>query len=153
MKLIEHIAMYKRMEIINRVPFFRSFELAERQMLLESFSQLYLCQQGRYVFKLHEQSQQLYIVLSGELIVFRQSDHKELGHIRPGDFVGEGAFIAHRERSTNAKALTDAIVLAIEPLALTKLPVVVREKIKDQLILGMSERIARLSSLLERHTP
>ncbi|WP_105188599.1 cyclic nucleotide-binding domain-containing protein [Pseudoalteromonas sp. T1lg48] len=147
MRLLENIAMFKRMEIINRVPFFRDFELAERQMLLESFSHWYMVRQGQYVFKQHEQQNQyLYIVLSGELIVFRQHDMKNLGHIHPGEFVGEGAFISHRERSTNARAKVDTVVLAIDPQALFKLPVVVREKIKDQLLVGMSERIAKLSS-------
>lgn len=147
MKLLENIAMFKRMEIINRLPFFRNFELAERQMLLESFSHWYMVRQGQYVFKQHEQqNQHLYIVLSGELIIFRQHDMKNLGHIHPGEFVGEGAFISHRERSTNARASVDTLVLAINPQALVKLPVVVREKIKDQLIIGMSERIAKLSN-------
>ena len=146
MRLLENIAMFKRMEILNRVPFFRDFELAERQMLLESFSSLYSIRLGHYVFKQFEQSQQLYILLSGELVVFRQHDMTHLGHIYPGEFVGEGAFISHRERSINARAAADSILLAIDPSALTKLPVVVREKIKDQLIIGMSERIAKLSA-------
>ncbi|WP_462156636.1 cyclic nucleotide-binding domain-containing protein [Pseudoalteromonas sp. GB56] len=149
MRLLENIALFKRMEILNRVPFFQHFELAERQMLLESFSSLYAIKQGHYVFKQYEQSHHLYIILSGELTVFRQHDKKHLGHIHPGEFVGEGAFISHRERSINARAAADTILLAIAPNALVKLPVVVREKIKDQLIIGMSERIAKLSSETE----
>ena len=37
MKLIENIPLFKQMEIINRLGFFKEFSLNERQILLESF--------------------------------------------------------------------------------------------------------------------
>lgn len=54
MKLIEHIALFKQVEIINRLPFFREFPLNERQILLESFCHLYHAQQDHAVFKLYD---------------------------------------------------------------------------------------------------
>ena len=74
-----------------------------------------------------------------------------LGTIEPGEFIGEGAFINNRERSTSARAKTDTIVLAITPEALTQLPNVIRKKIKDRIIEGMSERITKLSDYIENH--
>ncbi|MBE0456409.1 cyclic nucleotide-binding domain-containing protein [Pseudoalteromonas sp. KG3] len=149
MKLIEHIPLIKQMEILNRLNFFREFTLNERQILLESFSHLYLVSQNRFVFKQFDNDKQLYIVLSGAIVVFNHSHLMELGTIEPGEFIGEGAFINNRERSTSARAKSDTIVLAISPEALTRLPNVIREKIKDRIIEGMSERIAKLSHYLE----
>lgn len=137
------------MEILNRLSFFREFTLNERQVLLESFSHLYLVSQGRFVFKQFDNDKQLYIVLSGAIVVFNHSHLMELGTIEPGEFIGEGAFINNRERSTSARAKSDTIVLAITSEALTRLPNVIREKIKDRIIEGMSERIAKLSHYLE----
>ncbi|MBQ4834401.1 cyclic nucleotide-binding domain-containing protein [Pseudoalteromonas sp. MMG010] len=151
MKLIEHIPLFKQMEIINRLHFFKDFTLGERQVLLESFGLLYLVNQNQFLFKRFDNDKHLYIVLSGALLVFKHNHLLELGTIEPGDFIGEGAFISHRERSTNARAKTDTIVLAITPEALTKLPNVIREKIKDQIIEGMSLRIAKLSEHIETH--
>ena len=151
MKLIEHIPLIKQMEIINRLPFFREFTLHERQILLESFSHLYHVQQDKAVFKQFDNDTQLYIVLSGSLVVFKHSHLLELGTIEPGEFIGEGAFINNRERSTNVRAKTDTILLAITPNALTRLPNVIREKIKDRIIEGMSARIAKLSEHIETH--
>lgn len=151
MKLIEHIPLFKQMEIINRLPFFREFTLNERQVLLESFSHLYHAQQDHAVFKQYDNDNQLYIVLSGSLVVFKHSHLLELGTIEPGEFIGEGAFINNRERSTNVRAKTDTILLAITPAALTRLPNVIREKIKDRIIEGMSARIAQLSEHIEIH--
>ena len=148
MKLIEHIPLIKQMEIINRLSFFREFTLSERQVLLESFSHLYLVKQGRAVFKQYDADKRLYIVLSGSLMVFKQSHLLELGTIEPGEFIGEGAFINNREHSTSARARVDTILLAIFE-ALTRLPNVIREKIKDRIIEGMSERITKLSNYLE----
>ena len=69
MKLIEHITLIKQMEIINRLSFFREFSLSERQVLLESFSHLYLVQQGRAVFKQFDNDKRLYIVSLVNLLV------------------------------------------------------------------------------------
>lgn len=151
MKLIEHIPLIKQMEILNRLTFFRDFTLNERQVLLESFSHLYLVQQGRAVFKQYDNDKRLYIVLSGSLMVFKHNHLHELGNIEPGEFIGEGAFINNRERSTSVHASSDTILLAITPEALTRLPNVIREKIKDRIIEGMSERIAKLSEHIEQH--
>ena len=62
MNLIEHIPLIKQMEIINRLPFFREFTLSERQVLLESFSHLYLVKQGRAVFKQYDTDKQQYLI-------------------------------------------------------------------------------------------
>ena len=137
------------MEILNRLNFFREFSLNERQVLLESFSQLYLVTKDRFIFKQFDNDKRLYIVLSGAIAVFNHSHLMALGTIEPGEFIGEGAFINNRERSTSARAKSDTIVLAITSEALTRLPNVIREKIKDRIIEGMSERIAKLSHYLE----
>jgi len=149
MKLIEHIPLIKQMEITNRLGFFNSLNLAERQILLESFSKLYLVQQKRFVFKQFDNDKNLYIILSGSLTMYRQNDMVELATVLPGEFVGEGGFINQSSRSVNARALEDSILLAITPQSLTRLPAVIREKMKDKIILGMSERIEQLSRLLE----
>lgn len=149
MKLIEHIPLIKQMEIINRLSFFKEFSLNERQVLLESFSHLYLIQQNRFVFKQYDNDKQLYIVLTGAIVVFKHTHLVDLGTIEPGQFIGEGAFINNRERSISARAKSDTIVLAVTPEALTRLPNVIREKIKDRIIEGMSERIAKLSHYIE----
>ncbi|WP_338362885.1 cyclic nucleotide-binding domain-containing protein [uncultured Pseudoalteromonas sp.] len=151
MKLIEHIPLFKQLEIVNRLHFFKDFTLAERQVLLESFGLLYLVNQHQFLFKQYDNDKRLYIVLSGALLVFKHNHLLELGTIEPGEFIGEGAFINNRERSTSARARTDTIVLAITPEALTRLPNVIREKIKDKIIEGMSLRIAKLSEHIETH--
>lgn len=151
MRLLENIPLIKQLEIVNRLSFFKEFSINERQVLLESFGHLYLISATRHAFKRLERDDKLYIVLSGELSVYGKSPEHELGRVEPGEFIGEGAFISHRERSTSVRALQDSIVLAITSEALTRLPNVIREKIKDQLILGMSERIARLNARLDTH--
>ncbi|BBN83051.1 hypothetical protein PA25_30360 [Pseudoalteromonas sp. A25] len=149
MKLLENVPLFKQMEIINRLAFFNDFTISERQVLLESFSHLYLVHSGRYAFKRFELDNRLFIVLSGELIIFNKNELLELGRITPGEFIGEGAFICKREHSISAKAIKDSILLAITPDAMTRLPNVIREKVKDKIIEGMSLRINKLSGFIE----
>ena len=151
MKLIENIPLFKQMEIINRLDFFKEFTLNERQILLESFGLLYLINKNQFLFKEFDNDKRLFIVLSGSLMVFKHNHLLELGSIEPGEFIGEGAFINNRERSINARAKESAIVLAITADALARLPNVIREKIKDRIIEGMSLRIAKLSEHIEEH--
>lgn len=151
MKLIENIPLFKQMEIINRLMFFKEFTLNERHILLESFGLLYLVNKDQFLFKEFDNDKRLFIVLSGSLMVFKHNHLLELGSIEPGEFIGEGAFINNRERSINARAKESSIVLAITANALTRLPNVIREKIKDRIIEGMSLRIAKLSEHIEEH--
>ncbi|MCO7189916.1 MULTISPECIES: cyclic nucleotide-binding domain-containing protein [unclassified Pseudoalteromonas] len=151
MKLLEHIPLIKQLEILNRLTFFKEFTLSERQVLLESFSHLYLVSKDRHAFRRFDKDNRLYIVLSGELSIYTQDQHHAIGKVGPGEFLGEGAFITHRERSTSAQATKDTILLAITPDALTRLPNVIREKIKDKIIDGMSARISQLNHYIEDH--
>ncbi len=151
MKLLEHVPLIKQLEIINRLPFFSDFTLAERQVLLESFSHLYLVQKDKHAFKRFDKDNRLFIILSGELAIFKKGELSQLGKVGPGEFIGEGAFICKREHSTNAKALSDCILLTITPEALTRLPSVIREKIKDRIIEGMGQRIAKLNNYIEEN--
>lgn len=149
MKLIENTPLIKRMAIINRLPFFKSFSLDERQVLLESFSSLLLVKKDRFVFQQFDNDKSLYLVLSGVLMMFRHNDKVELGLVEPGEFIGEGSFVSQRQRSINARACEDTILLAISSSVLSRLPSAMKDKLKDQIIIGMSHRIEQLSKLLE----
>lgn len=151
MKLLEHVSLLKQLEIINRLDFFTPFTLAERQILLESFSHLYVVHENHHAFKRFEVDSRLFIVLSGEFLIFKKSQLHALGRIKPGEFIGEGAFTHRQAHSTSAQALKDSILLAITPEAMTQVPRVIREKIKDKIIEGMSARINTLTHYIEEH--
>lgn len=150
MALITQIPLIKKMELVNRLPFFKTLTLAERQMVVESFSELHLFKKDKMVFRQNEHDNHLYIVLSGELVLFKQQHKPSLVSIQPGDFVGEGSFVETHTRSINAKANTETIVLAISHTAMQKLPYAIRDKIKDRIILGMSQRIEKLGVVIEK---
>lgn len=138
------------MELVNRLSFFKTLTLAERQMVVESFSELHLFKKGKMVFRQNEHDNHLYIVLSGELVLFKQQYKPSLVHIEPGDFVGEGSFVETHTRNINAKANDETILLAISHTAMQKLPYAIRDKIKDRIILGMSERIEKLGAVIDK---
>ena len=150
MALITQIPLIKKMELVNRLSFFKTLTLAERQMVVESFSELHLFKKGKMVFRQNEHDNHLYIVLSGELVLFKQQHKPSLVRIEPGDFVGEGSFVETHTRNINAKANDETILLAISHTAMQKLPYAIRDKIKDRIILGMSERIEKLGAVIDK---
>lgn len=149
MALITQIPLIKKMELVNRLPFFKSLTLSERQMIVESFSELHLFKKGKMVFRQNEHDNHLYIVLSGELELFRQQHLPSLVKIQPGDFVGEGSFVETHVRTINARSVDETIVMAISHAAMQKLPYAIRDKIKDRIIIGMSQRIEKLGNAIE----
>ena len=82
-------------------------------------------------------------------MLFKQQHKPSLVHIEPGDFVGEGSFVETHTRSINAQAGSETIVLAISHTAMQKLPYAIRDKIKDRIILGMSQRIEKLGAVID----
>ena len=78
MKLLEHVPLIKQLEIINRLHFFSDFTLAERQVLLESFSHLYLVQKDKHAFKRFDKDNRLFIKCAKQRANRVRCEHDEL---------------------------------------------------------------------------
>lgn len=71
---------------------------------------------GMALFRQGEAADAVYFVLTGRLIVVRDSDAGEevLGYIRSGEPVGEMSLLAGEERSASVFALRDSEILAVD---------------------------------------
>lgn len=142
---IPHI---KLLEIIARVDFFKSFSPSQREILLQR-SQVYKCKKEHFVQTEQDQNSNFYILLSGEVAILKRETNSILGHVKAGEFIGEGSFIQKRPKSAAAKALADCFVLCLDQDSLSGLPVAIKDKVKDAIIAGMTKRIQYLSNEIE----
>lgn len=65
--------------------------------------------------------------------------------MKPGQFIGEMAFICHEPRSASLTATKDIVLLPVKVEEMRRFPPRIREAIKDQIITGLVERVDRLN--------
>lgn len=145
MRPLDKIPLLRLLEIANRLDFFEQFSLDERKSLLEDKAKCYICRKGQHLQREGEYDNNFFLILSGEVSIKREKDKLFLAIVDPGEFIGEGSFIANKPRSTSARAETDVILLCLDREKLLQLSSKIREKVKDAIIAGMAKRIVKLN--------
>lgn len=136
----------KLLEILNRIPFFKKFSPSERSSFLASAIQFLKCPAGRHIIRKGEHETNFYIILAGEASVVVNKDLPPVGRLKPGYFIGEGAFINNNPRSASVIADTAMVLIRLNQDSLLRFPSSIREKIKDQIIEGMANRISDMNT-------
>ena len=135
----------KLLEILNRIPFFKSFTLNERSAFLTQALSFQKCKAGKKIIKKGDQETNFYIILSGYANVIVNDNQPAVAKLGPGYFIGEGAFIMNRPRTASIVAETDVLVVSLNQESLRRFPASIRERIKDQIIEGMAMRLADMN--------
>lgn len=141
---LNKISKLKLLEIVARIDFFKQFSLMQRELLLQH-TKCYKCKQGKFVQRESDLNSHFYIVLSGEVAIFKKEMDIPLGLVKAGEFIGESSFIKKRPKSAAAKATVDTIVLCMDEDTLNGLPGNLKDMFKDAVIEGMASRIAKLT--------
>ena len=115
MTALEASRSQDKVVILKRVPVFAACSdeqlhfIADRTRLMEY-------KKGEYIFREGDKAEAFYIVSSGRLRIFSQTDGKEktLATLHNSDFFGEMALLVGEVRSATAQALNDTLVLQLE---------------------------------------
>jgi CRP/FNR family transcriptional regulator, cyclic AMP receptor protein len=148
MKELPVIADLKLLEIVNRIPFFRDFTPPERQYILKNRAQFIAYHKNEPILREGSEDTEFYVVLSGEVVIKKSGHDRVLGIVHAGQFLGENSFLTSQPRSASAIANSGVIALRICQQSLRELPVSIRERIKDSIIIGMASRLAELNNRL-----
>ena len=135
---------HKIIQLLNRLDFFKNFTETDRMLLVEGKGMIVLAEEGEYVIKQGTIDPVLYIPLSGELEVrITNEAGKEIAiaKIPPGETIGEAAFLTDSPRSASVVALKQTVMFRCSQSALKNLAPSAREKIKDQIIVKLVERL------------
>ena len=144
MKKID-VSELKLLEILNRIPFFRSFSVSERETFFASSLAFLKCEAERNIIKQGDKETNFYIILSGNARVILKNNKDEVALLGPGYFIGEGAFVNNKPRTATVIAKTDVLLVRLDQSSLRRFPVSIREKIKDQIIEGMAMRLSDMN--------
>lgn len=132
------------MQLLARLEFFKNFPETDKQLLVEGKGMIVLAEEGEYVIKQGSVDPTLYIPLSGELEVRMTNEagkEVRIAEIPPGETVGEVAFLTDNPRTASVVATRQTVLFRCNRVALKNLAPSAREKIKDQIILKLVERL------------
>ena len=135
---------HKIMQLLGRLEFFKNFPETDKQLLVEGKGMIVLAEEGEYVIKQGSVDPTMYIPLSGELEVRMTNEagkEVRIADIPPGETVGEVAFLTDTPRTASVVATRQTVLFRCSRVALKTMAPSAREKIKDQIILKLVERL------------
>ncbi|EWH09596.1 hypothetical protein DS2_11528 [Catenovulum agarivorans DS-2] len=145
MQKIETINTLKEMEILARIPLFKHLTPQERACLITDELQFYIAEKEDYVIKQNDHDHCFYILLSGTLQVTKNANHAVIANIEPGGLVGEVGFITNQPRTAYVQAIEKSMLIRVDQQIMARLPLKMREQIKDKLIDSLVDRINYLN--------
>lgn len=135
---------YKVLQLLGRLEFFSDFSLSDKQVLVNKAGMIVLAEPGEYVIREGTVDPAMYVPLTGALEV-RMTDASgreiPIAKILAGDTVGEIAFLTEAPRSASVVATQQTLLFRCTRAGLKSMTQATREKIKDQLIVKLVERL------------
>ena len=137
--------------LINNIPFFQSFNVAERQEFSALNNQVIEYSDKAAIVEEGQKDMAVFIVLKGEAIVTRNDLPKVIiNTLTAGALFGEVSFLTQTPRTTNILTKSSAKVLKLDSKMFEKLKPETREKLKDKFITVLVNRISEMNTALVR---
>lgn len=139
------------LRLINNIPFFESFNMAEKKELSALGNKVIEYSDKTAIVQEGQKDMAVFIVLKGEAIVTRNDLPKVIiNTLSQGALFGEVSFLMQTPRTTNILSKSSAKVLRLDPKMFDKLNPLTREKLKDKFIAVLVNRISEMNTALVR---
>lgn len=136
----------KLLQILGRIPLFRDLSEAEKQHILAMPKTYQLYKADDVIVNEGEMEPYFYILLTGRAKVTLKD--QTIAIVEPPEFVGEVGFMCHEPRIATVIAEEQVMAMKMNTENFNKLPMSVREVIKDKIILGLVGRLKQVNSTL-----
>ena len=153
MKTVAQHDREKILSIMDRIGFFDGFSTLEKVDLVEFHTHFFVFEAGEYLIQEGDTDTRFFILLAGAVDVTVGHPEKRIERLEPGEIIGEMGFLAHTPRTTNVKAAELAIAIRVDQNMMERLPVALREKIKDQIIHKLVRRLDRMNRRFAAESP
>ena len=139
------------LRLINNIPFFASFNLTERKEFAALNNQVIEYSDKSAIVEEGQTDMAVFILLKGEVIVTRNDLPKVvINTLTLGALFGEVSFLTQTPRTTNIFAKSKAKVLKMDQNMFEKLKPETREKLKDNFITVLVNRMSDMNTALVR---
>lgn len=126
--------------VLQKIPFFRQFVADERERLANQQDSFVIARPQEMIVRKGSIERAFYILLSGSVSVI-SDDNDVVVTLTPGEVFGEISFLTETPRTSCVRSEEVCILMRIDQGLMVCLPAEIREKIKDQLIQKLVDRI------------
>ncbi|NRA24323.1 MAG: cyclic nucleotide-binding domain-containing protein [Oleispira sp.] len=127
--------------ILQKIPFFRDFTPSEKERMASQQDSFAIAQPQEMIVKKGSMDRVFYIIMSGVVEVLAEDDKSLLFELHPGQVFGEITFLTEIPRTSSVRAQDVCILMKIDQQLMARMRADIREKIKDQLIAKLVQRI------------
>ncbi|RLC27746.1 MAG: hypothetical protein DRH32_09880 [Deltaproteobacteria bacterium] len=139
------------LSIMHRLEFFKNFSKEEKENLVGFYQNIEVYQPGETIIKEGDRDDaSFFILLSGRASVTKGRQHKPIAALEPGEFFGEISFLTKTPRTATITADIELIVIRVNETIIDRLTPSVREKIKDNIIAKLAERLCHMNAMMEK---
>lgn len=147
MTLKDSDSQEKLFDLLGDIEFFQQFSSYEKKRVAGNRASFGSYTAGQRLIREGDTDTSFFIILSGEVTVVKQGT--PIINLGKGDFFGEMAFLTNEPRGTSVVAADDDVIaLRVDQGLMVKLSADIREKIKDQIINKLIERLNKTTERL-----
>tara|TARA_R110002072_G_scaffold113986_4_gene243899 strand:- start:17235 stop:17702 length:468 start_codon:yes stop_codon:yes gene_type:complete len=144
------ITSEKALGILNKVHFFDNFSNSEKDLITGFHSHFFLASKGQTLISEGAVDDSFYVILTGKVAIIKKDAPRPIAALHPGDCFGEISFLTKHRRTTSVKSLADCILFEIDRPTLQHMDAPIREKLKDNLIDVLVNRLNHMNDLVTR---
>lgn len=133
-------------KLLDKTPFFAKFSTYEKKRVAGNNSCFEKHGPGIKIIKDGTRDTSFYILIEGEVQVEKKK--APIAALPAGEFFGEMAFLTGAARNTDIIAQVPCVTIRIDQELLNRLSAEIREKIKDQIISKLVERLNKTTDRL-----
>lgn len=130
----------KLVEILGRITLFKGLNETDRKIIVAMPKAFEVFSAGEEIVREGEKHDCFYILLTGIAKVFLNG--QELATLLPPQFVGEVGFICNEPRIATVIAKEQVMAMRLDAANFSRLPISIREAIKDRIIAGLVSRLS-----------
>ena len=134
------------LELLGKVPFFQKFSTYEKKRIAGNNACFEKHPPGSKLIKEGNTDTSFFILIGGSVSVLSKGE--VIIGLGTGEFFGEMAFLTNAPRNTTIIANEDVIAVRVDQELMGRLSPEIREKIKDQIILKLVERLEKTTQRL-----
>jgi CRP/FNR family transcriptional regulator, cyclic AMP receptor protein len=136
------------MELLDGLIFFDLFSTEEKKEIVALDNIFLAVKKHEIILQSGEKNSTFFILLKGIVYVAKSDNHKKIvAKLKPGDVFGEMSFLTHELPTETIVAKDDCTMIKLNDSQVRNLSVEIQNKIKDQLIRTLTQRIKRMNDI------
>jgi CRP/FNR family transcriptional regulator, cyclic AMP receptor protein len=133
-------------KLIDQVSFFDRFSTFEKRRMISFFASFRTYQPNSEIIRENHTDKAFFILVRGEVQVIK--GNSVIVEFSPGEFFGDMAFLTNKPRTTSVRSKCEVLVLRLNVMTISRLGSTIREKIKDQFMGKLTERVCQTKELV-----